>query len=65
MRLPAHIFGLIIAAVLLIIAIPYGLVQLDLLAAGRLRLVPSAIAVAIAVAFIAAVLTSRRRRKRP
>ena len=64
MRFPMHIFGLMIAAILLVIAVPYLLVEVDVLPAASLRIVPSLIAIVVATAFVAAVLSMRKRGRR-
>jgi hypothetical protein len=63
MKLPIAVFTCAIGLILLIIAVPFGLVQLDLMAAKRLRLVPSVIAAIMGLAFLWAAV-GRLRSKR-
>lgn len=63
MRLPANIVLMTIGLTLLVIAIPYGLVQLDVLAARHLRIIPSVITAMLGVAFIVAAIVWMKARK--
>lgn len=60
MRLVGQAALLCFAGILLVVAVPFGLVQLDLIPAAWLRLTPTAIALVIAGSLIGAALSYRR-----
>jgi|GEM_PF-6371038 len=60
MRLVGQAALFCFAGILLVIAVPFGLVQLDLIPAAWLRLTPTAIALVIAGSLIGAALAYRR-----
>lgn len=64
MKLPIVIFTFALAMILLVIAIPFGLVQLDIMAAKHLRLVPSVITIILGLAFLATAIAQLRRKRR-
>lgn len=60
MRLVGQAALFCFAGILLVIAVPFGLVQLDLIPAAWLRLTPTGIALVIAAALIGAAVAYRR-----
>ena len=48
------------AGILLVLAVPFALVQLDLISAGWLRLVPVGIALVIASTILAAIFVRKK-----
>jgi membrane protein YdbS with pleckstrin-like domain len=64
MKIVGKTLALLSAFLLLIVAVPYALVQLDYIEARRLHLVPSAMAITIALFVIwSVVLVGRKTRK--
>lgn len=61
MKLVGRAALLCCAGILLVVAIPFGLVQLDLMPAAWLRMTPTAIALTIAVTLIAVALGRKPR----
>jgi ABC-type sulfate transport system permease component len=63
MKLPMVVFTLVLGLILLVIAVPFGLVQLDIVAARRLRVIPSIITIIIGLAFLGLGVAQVRKRR--